>query len=408
MVSLGKSKSGQIIIASLIQGRLLGNELRGNGPIKDEDTIKKWVMEFLFALDHLHDLGIVVGNLSKDNVYVCGTDICLLNYALYFITGQGVDVDFVIGSKPYLAPEASQAELEDDAIPIPYTFKGDTWALGILLLELAVGPLDSDISMEDILDHIHHFPSHFSIEFKLFLTMCLTLDPIQRPSIASLFNHPFLLELKRPVTWHKRPYIAPISQDIHTLNHFHPTKLELFHFWNLAGGDLTREVPELTSKKPIILSIPSWVSRISNVEELVLSLQERPAFSSEARLIPLSNLLERIRSLKLSLNLGRSILDRYNDQWKYHPLFGQITIEESWSLFNSKHLTQLNSRNKESDMEYQLIRLFRFRSLLAGFPATLESIKIEAIADIPPVLLFSNLATKRANMGSRAKRSRRT
>ena len=300
-------------------------------------------------------------------------------------------MDFPIGSLGYIAPEIFENEKST------YTKASDVWQVGVLILEIVLGRsicshlTTIDEAREHTANLKSNIPSNDVIDeqLKSFLDSCLAIDPATRPEIPQLFNQPFLQGgLEKPSTWFKRPFIPPLDQSIHELETFYVTKPELYYLWKVAGGDLLYEIPEKSSKRPAILSIPSWVSHSANVEELALALQERPPFSSEPKIISLEEILKSNQKLRDSAQECQKVLDRYLDTWKYSAVFSSENLDELWTQYITLPPKQLNLKNKEKDLEYQFIRLFRFNSLLASYPITRESLQLEAVADIPPVFTF--------------------
>ncbi|KAJ3343425.1 hypothetical protein HDU91_000385, partial [Kappamyces sp. JEL0680] len=239
---------GQIIMASVLPSRTTLDALvRRDGPVRSVPQLKSWVMQLLFALDHLHSHGMVVGNLSLENIYVDPRDrsLCIFNYALYFITGQGVDVDFPIGSSVYKAPEYIGHDPEDESDPAPFSAKCDTWALGVVLLELVSSPFPSTSLAADTVDQLlsraaslgSEIPETVDPDLRDLISKCLTVDPLLRPSIGTLLSHSFLGGCERPLTWFKRPYIPVVNPTYQSLAEFSTTIPELFYLWGVNGGD---------------------------------------------------------------------------------------------------------------------------------------------------------------------------
>ena len=377
-LGIAKTTYGQIIIASSIEGGVLKDKLLKEGPLTSETNLKRILNQLLFAIEHVHNMGIIIGNLSISNILIDELyNIQLYNYGLYYITGGGSDVSFHFMKTDFPAPEFK--EIDPDAVKL--TIASDIWDLGIVLLKIWTG----NAVQSDEENH-PKIPESMNTEFKSLIMKCLSPDPNNRSSIGSIYNHSFMNGVEKLNTWFKRPYIPNFDNSIHKVDFFTLTYREIYHFWNLLGGDLKREIPDLATKRPPILSFPKFVSKTSDIEQLVLQMQHRPKHLSELKFVSLTLVNESIKALRSSMELCQVALGRYNDVWKYNPNFDQTNIEELWGQFQAKPPTQLNSKLKERDMEYQFLRFFRFNSLLATYPLSGDQIKQEAIADIPPLL----------------------
>ncbi|XP_041974426.1 dual specificity mitogen-activated protein kinase kinase 7-like isoform X2 [Aricia agestis] len=104
------------------------------------------------------------------------------------------------GCAAYMAPE--RIDPPDPSRP-DYDIRADVWSLGISLVELATGVFpyrdcqnDFEVLTRVISDDPPHLPedSHFSPEFKLFVSQCLTKNYRHRPKYAKLLEHPFVVK----------------------------------------------------------------------------------------------------------------------------------------------------------------------------------------------------------------------
>lgn len=83
-----------------------------------------------------------------------------------------------------------------------YSYPGDIWALGLILIELATGeyPYPTSINYIEMLNYIKTtdsmslIPDIFSDELKDFLTKCLQKDPMKRATALELLAHPWIFE----------------------------------------------------------------------------------------------------------------------------------------------------------------------------------------------------------------------
>lgn len=96
----------------------------------------------------------------------------------------------------YMSPERMEGE--------KYSFEGDIWSLGIVMIELATGsfPFKETKGFLEMLEQIKYEDSptlpkgtdHYSDELVDFIDKCLQKECQMRPSAISLLAHPFILK----------------------------------------------------------------------------------------------------------------------------------------------------------------------------------------------------------------------
>lgn len=112
------------------------------------------------------------------------------------LTGEdtGLAKTFV-GTLTYMSPERMQGE--------KYTYTGDIWSLGIVIVELMTGrfPFKETKDFMQMLDQIAEQQSpnvpnngHFSEELQDFISRCLMKNPGDRDSTHQLLAHPWILK----------------------------------------------------------------------------------------------------------------------------------------------------------------------------------------------------------------------
>ena len=98
-----------------------------------------------------------------------------------------------VGTLTYMSPERMEGE--------NYSYAGDIWSLGIMLIELVTGkfPYQETKGFLEILEQISEHPSpnvpnngNFSPELQDFIERCLKKDPEERDSTHSLLAHPWI------------------------------------------------------------------------------------------------------------------------------------------------------------------------------------------------------------------------
>lgn len=97
-----------------------------------------------------------------------------------------------VGTMYYMSPERMDGE--------KYSYSGDIWALGIILIELATGeyPFSTSANYIEMLNYIKTteissiLREEFSEDFVDFLKKCLDKDPEKRSTALELCMHPWI------------------------------------------------------------------------------------------------------------------------------------------------------------------------------------------------------------------------
>eukprot|EP00343_Euplotes_focardii_P000202 CAMPEP_0205800606 /NCGR_PEP_ID=MMETSP0205-20121125/2298_1 /ASSEMBLY_ACC=CAM_ASM_000278 /TAXON_ID=36767 /ORGANISM="Euplotes focardii, Strain TN1" /LENGTH=123 /DNA_ID=CAMNT_0053063929 /DNA_START=617 /DNA_END=985 /DNA_ORIENTATION=- len=99
-----------------------------------------------------------------------------------------------VGTVYYMSPERMDG--------VKYSYPGDVWALGIILIELATGeyPYPSSANYIEMISYIKTteisslIRDEFSPEFADFLRKCLEKDPNERATALELCMHPWIMD----------------------------------------------------------------------------------------------------------------------------------------------------------------------------------------------------------------------
>ncbi|KAJ3273220.1 hypothetical protein HDV01_004722 [Terramyces sp. JEL0728] len=348
-IDLVKTSNGQLAVVS--------SKGDSAGQAESIEQVRKYALDILVAIDYLHKNGIIIRNLSLENIYR--------------------DLE-------YMAPEILNYG--------PYketTSKCDIWSFGIALLELYFGSIFESQSIGDLVTNalertslMDKLESIEDQEFKSFVTACFEEDETKRPDTDALINHPWFKDLEVPNTWHKRPHISKSPKNEQP---FHPNLKEAYYFWKLMGGDVERELADKNdSAQKYLLALPSTILKETNIKALAVSLQQRPLYTDSFKDINMENLWSELQSIKKTVEKSFSITSTFDDTWKYPVEWSANNQSGIWERYNTKPSLALNAKNV--DTKYQFLRLFLFKSLLKKYPQTLPSIKQEAIKDIPSLL----------------------
>lgn len=219
------------------------------------DDIKHIAHQILSALSYLNRNNIVHRCLSPENIlYNKSTKLIkLYNYGIYYITDCGQYVTFPIGTPKYMSPEALVQGLKKEYAS---SSKVDVWSLGVILAELALGKIfwkDLNLSQtfrkilslargdgENVFQRVAREHDQLETykalpaELKDFINQCLRIDLDTRPSPQLLLLHPFLSNVQETKLVKSQPG-RKLLLNSRPLD-------EIYHLWQLAGGDVQKEM----------------------------------------------------------------------------------------------------------------------------------------------------------------------
>ena len=159
----------------------------------DYDILAVLLKAIMQSLKSLHERGKIVKNIKSSNIFVTlDGSTKILDFSFGKILNESIEKSktYLYGSPLYLAPEIIKNGNFDQ--------KSDTWALGILALELSEGkpPFEYPNSPSTIFEIVHRRSpepkSDSPIEFKEFITKCLDKDRNKRMSIIQLLDTKFI------------------------------------------------------------------------------------------------------------------------------------------------------------------------------------------------------------------------
>lgn len=351
------------------------------------EQIKDLVQQILSALTYLNKSGIVHRCLCPDNILYnkVTKKIKLYNYGIYYITDCGRDVTFPIGTPKYMSPEVLVQGLNKDYIS---GSKVDTWSLGIILAELALGrvlwkELNLSQTFRKILSLVRGNPDNvferiareqdnldtyktLSKDLKDLINQCLTIKLEKRPSPQLLLDHPFLKNTQNNIN--------PLSPTMGTKLLLNSRPLdEIYHLWQLAGGDVQKEMKKegLNRFKPPFLTTLKIVTR--DGQWIGETKDDNIRYDTRVVSLSIDSLIERLAHIPPPA---------------YFPLFETEYSVTRYIDKDRDNLSPLPLIIRERDTEYQFHRIVQFSRLLEAYPypKVMAQIIKEAKVDIPPFL----------------------
>ena len=184
------------IVMEYCDGGDLANKIEGALKFKSvfgEETILKWLVQLLLALEKLHSNHILHRDLKPSNVYLTKSgSIKLGDFGIAKELNQTIAMASTVVGTPFsLSPELCRS--------IPYSYASDIWGIGCILFELMTlkKPFEGKNLMEVVWNIVETEPdysscSHYSLDLQNFLKMLLQKNPDARPNIQQILTVPFL------------------------------------------------------------------------------------------------------------------------------------------------------------------------------------------------------------------------
>lgn len=187
------------IFMEYMPGGSLSSLLKQYGPL-NEVVIKKYTRHILRGLQYLHGHGVVHRDLKGANILVePSSSVKLADFGaskhirgLPVLSSNSELCTSIKGSLYWMAPEILKRE--------GHGRKVDVWSLGCVLIEMATAnhpwPAVTNylsLCIEMSKGNSPPIPSHLSSECKDFIQQCLQHDKRERPNVAQLMRHAFLV-----------------------------------------------------------------------------------------------------------------------------------------------------------------------------------------------------------------------
>ncbi|GIL71177.1 hypothetical protein Vretifemale_1787, partial [Volvox reticuliferus] len=178
------------------------------GRLAEELAVPLILEPFMAGLAVIHEKGLIHRDIKPENMLLTNSfQVKIADFGLSIDSKQEI-ANTRLGTIDYLAPEILDCPVKQhpedhkDRPDTGYTNKVDCWSVGVLAYELLVGqPPFAAPTAQETLRLIRtkrvEYPGWLSPESINFMSIVLVRDPTQRPSIAELLDHPWILKYSR-------------------------------------------------------------------------------------------------------------------------------------------------------------------------------------------------------------------
>jgi len=184
-----------------VPGPRLSTLIRKYGPLSMEQVLPLG-MQISSALHYLHATQVVHLDVKPSNI-IMDTVPRLIDFSIARSIDQAAELDHVVGTDRYLAPEQAEPRGPDKVGPA-----SDIWGLGATLFEaITCRPLVGTSEQcgertQPISDYVPGVPD----ELEAIILRCLQLEPNDRPTPVEIFDalDPLAARLPKPRLTHLR------------------------------------------------------------------------------------------------------------------------------------------------------------------------------------------------------------
>ena len=193
-----------------------------------ENIIISFFSQIFTGIKYLHDLNVLHRNINPSNIVLVSTKSVKISISNFFLRSlfneNERSITFVNNNYlEYMSPEMS--------MNIPYSFKNDIWALGVLLFHMMSLKLPfnfkqlNEIQFTKKVDGnllYNRLPKYFSNDIKNLCVHLLKAFPADRPDINTIFekykifgNKSDILKIMNINTWNNDKIIKNINNNKH-------------------------------------------------------------------------------------------------------------------------------------------------------------------------------------------------
>ena len=159
-----------------------------------ENIIISYFFQICCGIKYLHDCNILHRNINPSNIILISNKTVKISVSNFYLRSlfneKERSITFINNKwREYMSPEM--------AMNIPYSFKNDIWALGVLLFHMMSLKLPfnfkqlNEIQFTKKVDSnllYNKLPKHYSTELKNLCVQLLKAFPAERPDINTIFN----------------------------------------------------------------------------------------------------------------------------------------------------------------------------------------------------------------------------
>lgn len=296
-----------------------------------ESDILDWLVQLCLALSYIHDKKILHRDLKPQNIFIQNENkIRIGDFGIAKIFNQTKEMaGSMIGTPLYMSPEQYNGK--------KYGFKSDIWSLGCCLFEMCnlnhafEGNSWNAVVVKVLKGQHPPLNSMYSKEMKNLVDQMLSLNPKNRPTVASILERPVM----KPKVAH---YISDFIQNAKEYN-AEDVQIEILkeqaEKFGIFNTKMLKEIDTEYENKTLIKDMDDLNS---------LNESEKKALLEQKKKIELKiNELEKQRKLLLEQIKQKNITRKNN----YHNLIKK-SISKEKSQFNSlekKNVIQKRSNN---------------------------------------------------------------